>query len=155
MDKRPIRTRDKYNPYKLESEKDKNIYRVTFDNINEVVNIEISKELFDEFDKFEKEDARQIQKAARNNELNTITEQTLNRRAFIKHKDIDELVISKINHEKLIHALDKLTKEQRRRILLYYDYQLSLEQIANIEGCTKQSVQESIEWGINKIRKNF
>ena len=32
MDKRPKRSRDKYNPYTLHSEKAKNIYRVTFSN---------------------------------------------------------------------------------------------------------------------------
>ncbi len=50
--------------------------------------------------------------------------------------------------------MDKLTKQQRRRILLYYDYQLSMEEIARIEGCSKQSVQESIDWGMKKL-KNF
>ena len=49
--------------------------------------------------------------------------------------------------------MDKLTKQQRRRILLYYDYQLSMEEIARIEGCSKQSVQESIDWGMKKLKK--
>lgn len=74
MDKRPKRSRDKYNPYILHSEKLKNIY-----------------------------------------------------------------------NKKLAKALETLTKEQRKRILLYYDYQLTMEEIARIEGCAKQSVQESFE----------
>ena len=51
--------------------------------------------------------------------------------------------------------MDKLTKEQRRRILLHYDYQMSLEEIAEIEGRSKQAIQESIEWGMKKLKKIF
>ena len=67
----------------------------------------------------------------------------------------DEIVIKNIYSEKLEQAMQTLTKEQRRRILLYYDYQLTMEEIAKIEGCAKQSVQESIEWGIKKLKKFF
>ncbi len=155
MDKRPKRTRDKYNPYILHSEKEKNVYKVTFSNKSEMISIDITKDIFDELDEFEKEDARQIQEIARHNELNVVTETTLNKRSFEKQVNVDEIVINKINNEKLYKAMDKLTKQQRRRILLYYDYQLSMEEIAKIEGCSKQSIKESIDWGIKKLRKFF
>lgn len=155
MDKRPKRTRDKYNPYILHSEIEKNVYKVTFSNKNEMISIDITKEIFNELDEFEKEDARQIQEIARHNELNAVTETTLNKRAFEKQVNIDEVVINRINNEKLHKAMDKLTKQQRRRILLYYDYQLSMEEIARIDGCSKQSVQESIDWGMKKLKKIF
>ena len=155
MDKRPKRSRDKYNPYILHSEKSKNIYRVSFSNIHKLENIKISKKIFDQLDEFEKEDARQIQEIKRHYEQNTVTEITLNKRAVNKTEDVDEIVIKNIYNEKLAKALETLTKEQRRRILLYYDYQLTMEEIARIEGCAKQSVQESIEWGIKKLKKFF
>lgn len=155
MDKRPKRSRDKYNPYILHSEKSKNIYRVSFSNIHKMENIKISKKIFDQLDEFEKEDARQIQEIKRHYEQNTVTESTLNKRAFNKPEDVDEIVIKNIYNEKLAKALETLTKDQRRRILLYYDYQLTIEEIARIEGCAKQSVQESIEWGIKKLKKFF
>ena len=155
MDKRPKRSRDKYNPYTLHSEKAKNIYRVTFSNQNKTVNIAITKEIFDELDENEKEDARQIQKIARYNERNIVTESTLNKRVFNKPENVEEIVIRKINNEKLKKAMDKLSKEQRRRILLHYDYQMSLEEIAEIEGRSKQAIQESIEWGMKKLKKIF
>lgn len=155
MDKRPKRSRDKYNPYTSHSEKAKNIYRVTFSNQNKTINIAITKEIFDELDENEKEDARQIQKIARYNERNIVTESTLNKRVFNKPENVEEIVIRKINNEKLKKAMDKLTKEQRRRILLHYDYQMSLEEIAEIEGRSKQAIQESIEWGMKKLKKIF
>ena len=155
MDQRPKRTRDRENPYILHSEKEKNIYKVTFSKEKKTISVDITEEIFNELDEFEKEDARQIQEIARHNELNTVTEATLNKRAFNKPESIDDIVIKNINNEKLQKELDKLTKEQRRRILLYYDYQLTMEEIATIEGCSKQSIQESIKWGIKKLKKIF
>lgn len=155
MDKRPKRSRDKYNLYSLNSEKAKGLYEVTFFMGKEKIKVNLSKNLFDQFEEFEKEDARQIRKHKRNDELNTITENTLNKRAINKPDGTDEIVIKKIHNERLARAMEKLTKQQRRRILLYYDYQLTMEEIARIEGCSKQSVQESIEWGIKKLQKYF
>lgn len=155
MDERPKRSRDKYNPYTLHSKKSENIYKVSFSNSNKIVKIQIPKKIFDELDEFEKEDARQIQEKKRHFEQNDVTEITLNKRAFNKPEDVDEIVIKNIYSKKLSEALGTLTKEQRRRILLYYDYQLSMQEIAKIEGCTKQSIQESIKWGIKKLKKFF
>ena len=155
MDKRPKRSRDKYNPYILHSDKSKNIYKVTFSNLNKIAKVKISKKIFEQLDEFEKEDARQIQEIKRHYEQNEVTEITLNKRAFDKPEDVDEIVIKNIYSEKLEQAMKTLTKEQRRRILLYYDYQLTMEEIAKVESCSKQSVQESIEWGIKKLKKFF
>ena len=75
---------------------------------------------------------------------------------FINKKWLDELELDvPKTTEELEQALKTLTKEQRRRILLYYDYQLTMEEIAKVESCSKQSVQESIEWGIKKLKKFF
>lgn len=155
MDERPKRNRDKDNPYILHSDKSKNIYNVTFSNKDTNIKIEISKDIFEELDEFEKEDVRQIRRMERYNEYNFVTENTLNKRAFNKAENVEDIVIKNIYNEKLKKALDKLTKKQKRRILLYYDYQLSLEEIAIIEGCSKQSIQESIIWGMKKLRNFF
>ena len=155
MDERPKRSRDKYNPYYLNSDKAKGLYEVTFFIGKEKIKVKLSKNIFEQFDEFEKDDARQIRKNKRNNEMNFVTEDNINKRAFIKPESTEDVVIKKIHNERLAKAMDKLTKEQRRRILLYYDYQLTMEEIARIEGCSKQSVQESIEWGIKKLKKYF
>lgn len=154
MDQRPKRTRDRENPYILHSEKEKNIYKVTFSKEKKTISVDITEEILMNLTNL-KRGRRQIQEIARHNELNTVTEATLNKRAFNKPESIDDIVIKNINNEKLQKALDKLTKEQRRRILLYYDYQLTMEEIATIEGCSKQSIQESIKWGIKKLKKIF
>ena len=52
-------------------------------------------------------------------------------------------------------ALSILTEKQRRRVLMRYVDELTLQEIADIEGCDISTINESIEGAIKKIRKNF
>ena len=60
-----------------------------------------------------------------------------------------------ILNEELHKAITQLPDTQRRRLVLYYFQQLTYEQIAEVEGCRYQSVQESILSAIEKLRKYF
>jgi len=50
-------------------------------------------------------------------------------------------------------ALDKLTDVQRKRYLLYYVEELTIRQIADIEGVGHSKIQKSIEGAQKKIKK--
>ena len=54
MDKRPKRRKDKYNPYTLHTENEKN-YVLFIDVNNHIQKVEVSKKIFDSFNKFELE----------------------------------------------------------------------------------------------------
>ena len=57
--------------------------------------------------------------------------------------------------EKINKALAILTEKQRRRVLMRYVDEMTLQEIADIEGCDISTINESIEGAIKKIRKNF
>ena len=57
-------------------------------------------------------------------------------------------------HEKLERALASLTREQERRIRLYYFEGFGGDEIAKMENVTNQAVFKSINGGLKKI-KNF
>lgn len=59
MDKRPKRRKDKYNPYTLSTESGK-YYILFIDVNNHIQKVELSKKLFDSFNKFELEDISQM-----------------------------------------------------------------------------------------------
>ena len=59
-----------------------------------------------------------------------------------------------IIHEKLERALASLTREQERRIRLYYFEGFGGDEIAKMENVTNQAVFKSINGGLKKI-KNF
>ena len=63
MDNRPKRRKSKDNPYKLEYNKELNIYNVTFKDSNGIFRIvQIDKEMYEMFDIFELDDLSQMNK---------------------------------------------------------------------------------------------
>ena len=75
---RPKRLKSKDNPYTIGYDEINNIYTIEFkDNKNEIHNIEISKEVYDAFDKFELEDISQMHKYSRHIEHSEIYENNI------------------------------------------------------------------------------
>ena len=163
MDKHSKRNKDKYNPYTLLSNKDKNIYVVVFkDNRNKTHNIEVSKdiynafdrvELYKAFDSFELEDISQMHKYERHIEHSEVYEETIYSRSINKQTSLEEEVERKILYENIRTTMSKLTEIQRRRIKLYFFENMNFTQIARLEKCDESSVRESIYGGIEKIKK--
>lgn len=61
--------------------------------------------------------------------------------------------IRNFEYEELHKAINKLPDVQRRRIILRYFYNLTLQQISNIENVNKMSVKNSLDVAIKKLRK--
>lgn len=84
-----------------------------------------------------------------------LTEASLNDRAFCKPESIEEKVSRNIEYELLHKAISKLPEIQRRRLLLYFFGEMTYEQIAALEGCTKRAVKFSVDIAIEKLKKDF
>ena len=82
------------------------------------------------------------------------TEASINKRAVQKPETVEEVVFRNLRHEKLHSAISKLPKTQRRRLVLYFFFDLTYEQIAELEGCTHPAVMKSVKAAI-KTLKNF
>ena len=61
--------------------------------------------------------------------------------------------MQKLQYEALYDAIRKLPEVQRRRLILYYFQGLTYAQIAEMEGCKYQTVQESIYAALKKLKK--
>lgn len=155
MDQRPKRNRDKDNPYFLHSDEKNDIYIVQFSNGDSQYNIEISKDLFYEFDNIERYEARKIQYDKRYLEQSYQTDISLYNKAINKPLSVEDKTIKDIDYKKLNRAIGTLSKMHRRRILLYYDYNLSLSEIAEIEGCSKVAIKYSIDVALKQLREYF
>lgn len=59
------------------------------------------------------------------------------------------------NIKRLRVAMESLNEKQKSRIIDYYFYEKTFEQIAVEDGVTKQSVDESIRTAIKKLKKFF
>ncbi len=155
MDKKhPNRKKDKYNPYTLTIAEGR--YYLSFkDGRGKLRHLEINEVLYQAFDRFELEDISHLNKVSRHIEHSELTEATLNDRAFHKAEQLEDTVARNMEYEKLHRAIAKLPEIQRRRLTLYFFGELSYEQIAKLEGCTKMAVKGSVDIAVRKLKKFF
>ena len=153
-EKHPNRKKDKHNPYTLMIVEGR--YYLSFkDGRGVMQNIEIEKVLYDLFNRFELEDVSYLNRVSRHIEHSELTENSLNDRVFYKEESLEETVSRCIEYELLHKAISKLPETQRRRLLLYFFGELSYEQIAKLEGCTKMAVKGSVDIALKKLKKLF
>lgn len=150
----PKRRKDKYNPYSI-YELEGHYYIAFKDGQGMTHEFEISEMLYHAFDAFELEDLSYLNVWDRHIEQSEIWESTLRQRAFGKMEDIEETILARIQLERLHKAIDSLPEVQKRRLILYYFENLTYEQIAQREGCTKMPVKRSIETAIEKLKKEL
>lgn len=155
MNKHETRNKDKYNPYTLEV-KENNCYILKFkDSRNVLQEISITKEVYDAFDSFELEDISQIHKIRKHIEYNEVYEESLYHRSSAETVSLEDEVESKILSEEIKSAINELSEIQKRRLIKYYFYNMTYEEIASEENCTKRAVKFSIDIGIEKISKKI
>ena len=153
-EKHPNRKKDKHNPYTLMIVEGR--YYLSFkDGRGIMQNIEIDKVLYDLFNRFELEDISYLNRVSRHIEHSELTESSLNDRAFYKEESLEETVSRSMEYEQLHKAISKLPETQKRRLLLYFFGELTYEQIAELEGCTKRAVKFSIDLAIEKLKKSL
>ena len=68
---------------------------------------------------------------------------------------IEEKVEKKIIFDDIKEVINSLPKVQKRRLRKYYFDDMTLEEIANEENCTKVAVKYSIDIALEKISKKI
>ena len=69
--------------------------------------------------------------------------------------NLEELFIMKEELQVIFDIVNCCTQKQRRRFILHFAYGLTQEEIARVEGCTRPSVQRSIQQVLRKIMNNL
>ena len=96
-----------------------------------------------------------MHKYERHIEHSEIYENTLNSRAVDKPVSLEQEVENKIMVDELKDAINLLSEVQKRRLKMYYFEDMTLKQIADIEGCSPKNVFKSIEQAKENIKKNL
>ena len=155
MNKHEKRNKDKYNPYTLDIKED-NCYILKFkDSRNVLQEISITKEVYDAFDIFELEDISQIHKIRKHIEYNEVYEESLYHRCVAETISVEDEVSNKIISEEIKSAINELNEIQKRRLIKYYFYDKTYEEIASEEKCSRVAVKYSIDTAIKNISKKF
>ena len=121
MAERPKRRKYKDNPYTLNYIESKNIYVVSFKDIKgHLQNVEVNKEVYQAFDRFELDDLSEMNEYDNHIEHSEIFENTLEVRAKDKPMSLEDSIIQKSTFEELKRAIGMLPEVQKRRIKKYF-----------------------------------
>ncbi len=143
------------NPYTLRTEIIEGIprYFVSFEDGQTIQReTEVSRPVYLEFLRFVKVERNLRRSDERNIEQLDLSDEVLYNRALIQPKSVEETTFDSLRSENLRLAIQQLPETQRRRFVLYHEFGLTYEQIAEIEGCTKMPVKRSIDRAEEKIR---
>lgn len=154
----PNRRKSKDNPYKIVFNNVEKIYIVSFkDGTNKLNEVEVSKEIFDVFNESELNDISTMHKDRkhidyRNYDDSEIIENLIFNKSKDKYKILEDDYIKEVEHQELRKVIDELSNIQKRRIKMYYFEDLTLQEIADIEGCSVKNVYKSIELAKEKLK---
>ena len=146
------------NPYTLRTEIVEGItrYYVSFTDGQAIHReTEVSRPVYLEFLRFAKIERSLRHWDERHREHSELTDETLLSRALNVPKSLEDTVFDSLRNEQLRLAIQQLPEIQRRRFVLYHEFGLTYEQIAEIEGCTKMAVKFSIDRAKEKVRSEL
>lgn len=150
----PNRKKDKLNPYTLFIEND--TYYIAFTDGQGVFHkMEISKELYAAFDRFELEDISHMNVVSRHLTESDMDDELLSHRMADPSEPVEDHAYRRIMYQELHQAIAQLPDTQRRRLLLYYFGEYTYEQIAQMEGCRYPAIIKSVAAAENNIKKFF
>lgn len=153
--KRPKRRKDRYNPYIITESLEGHYYVEFQDEENITYCEEITKEIFNEFNAFELQDLSYLNKVDRHLEHFDLSEESINNRAVKVEELVEDIVIQQMDVKRLTEGIEQLPQIQRRRLLMYYFYDLTYSQIAEKEACSHTAVIYSIKTALKNLKNYF
>lgn len=140
--------------YILEYIKETGQYYISFrDGLGNGQQIEISREIFEEYMKSKKAYIKIKNETTRYIEHSEIYSNNLNKRATKREKTVEEIVENKIIREEILKTVNSLPEKQKMRIKMYYEDNKTLEEIAKIEKCSFQAIDYNIKIRNKKFKK--
>ncbi len=128
-------------------------YFISFtDGQGEFYDLEVSETFYIEFRQMERKSRNLQQSDWRHQEVSELWDETLYERAFRVPKSVEELIFDAEEQELLSKAIAALPKIQRRRFLLYHEYDFNYRQIGEMEHCRPQSIRHSVIRAREKIK---
>ena len=149
---------DNTNPYTLRTEIVEGIthYYVSFTDGQAILReIEVSRPVYLEFQRFIKQERNLRRSDERHMEEFELTDEMLHNHALNSQKSVEDEFFDSQRDERLWQAIMALPEIQRRRFILYYEFGLTYEQIARMEGRNLSSVFESIQRAESKVKEKI
>ena len=154
MAERPKRRKYKDNPYTLKYIEEKNIYLISFKDVKgHLQDVEVSKEVYKAFDRFELDDLSELNEYDNHIEHSELFENNLERRMKDKPISLEDEMIRKSTFDELKKAISQLPEIQKRRIIKYYFEDKTQQQIADEEMVDIRAIQYSLNIALKKLKE--
>ena len=150
MEKKTKRRRDRLNPYIIKQVDNSYMVHITKTNHDKVF---VDKKVYDEMNIFELKGIAQMNEYDRHIEHYFLSEEELNKRKIEKATSVEDIVINKLELEKLHKAISKLPRIQRRRVLMHYFMDLTQKEIAIKESVSIRAIQYSLKIALINLKK--
>lgn len=79
----------------------------------------------------------------------------MQKRVLVKPERVEDIVYKKILREEINKALESLNDTQRKRFVSYYLNDMTYEEIALEDDCSKQAVKYSIDIAKKHLREKL
>lgn len=147
----PKRRKKKDNPYKIFMIE--GMYYISFEDINgKIETVEVNEDIYSVFNDGELEDISEMNEFDRHIEHSKQDEATLYWKTQLHRTDLEDLIVERIQNQKIQNEILKLPRKQQERILLYYWEGLNCKEIGDIQGCSKQAVSLSIRRAKTRLK---
>lgn len=144
--------------HKIEIKDDEKRYFIIYkDEVNKC-QMQLSLKEYKEFNSFKSQDIKYKNIYNRYIEHSEQSEETIQKRMLQKIERVEDMVYRSIISEEIQKALLSLNEIQRRKFVMYYIDEMTYEQIAKIEGCTKRAIKFSVDaarMNLQKMLKNL
>ena len=117
--------------------------------------VRVNNNIREEYRRRKSEENSQKIKYSRYIEHSVLTDISLNKRSANKEISLEEEVVSKLQAERILKEIWNLPEPQNRRVYMYIVDEFSYTKIAKIENRSIPTVKESIDRGLENLRKKL
>ena len=142
---------DNTNPYKVFCRH----YAAFFDGKGRHQEVEISEEVFHAFEEFVKTERNLRRWDERHEEYMKKSEDEITYSITKEQIGIEDIICEREMGDAVQAAINTLPEIQRRRVLLYHKYDLTYEQIAEVENCSHPAIIKSVSAAIQKLKSFY
>lgn len=142
--------------HKIEDNKKR--YFIEYSDEIDRCRIEVSLKEFREFNSFKSKNIKYKNIYDRYFEHSEQSEETIQKHMVKMVEGVEDIVYRNLMREEIEHALISLNEIQKRRFVMYYIDEMTYEEIAKVEGCTKRAIKFSVDASkknLQKILKNL
>ena len=146
------------NPYTLRTKTVRGVteYYVSFKDGQDIEReVKVTLAVYSEFLRFVKTERNLRRWAERHIEQSCLSCENLFKRALYPQKSAEDAVFDKLRDDKVKQIINSLTVIQKRRFILYHEFNMTYEEIAEIEDRSPIPVFRSIKQAEAKIIKEI